>query len=119
MSINNIKTMNDVFNLHDMKSWTKSANIEGAIDPKAFSLDGIKPTDTKMTFSEMLADQIMDVNNLQKEADKSIQKLVSGKSNNIEETMIAVERAEIAFKTMNQVRNKVIEAYKEIMRMQI
>ena len=33
--------------------------------------------------------------------------------------MLAVEKADIAFKTMNQVRTKVIDAYKEIMRMQV
>ena len=46
-------------------------------------------------------------------------KLASGKSKNIHETMLAVENAEIAFKTMNQIRMKVIDAYKEIMRMQM
>ncbi len=45
--------------------------------------------------------------------------LASGQTKNISETMLAVENAEIAFKTMNQVRMKVIEAYKEIMRMQM
>lgn len=117
MAINNIQTMNDVFNLHDSKSWTKSANIEGGVSFEG--IKGLDPVEKKMSFSELLANQIVDVNNLQKEADTAIQNLVSGKSNNIQETMLAVEKAEIAFKTMNQVRNKVIEAYKEVMRMQI
>jgi flagellar hook-basal body complex protein FliE len=56
---------------------------------------------------------------MQVEANKAIQKLASGQTKNISETMLAVENAEIAFKTMNQVRMKVIEAYKEIMRMQM
>ncbi|EQC44659.1 flagellar hook-basal body complex protein FliE [Bacteriovorax sp. Seq25_V] len=119
MAINNIQSMNDIFNTHDTKKWTKSADIEGAISLNDFELDPTTRADSKLTFSEMLSNQILDVNNLQKEADSAIQKLVSGKSNNIQETMLAVEKAEIAFKTMNQVRNKVIEAYKEVMRMQI
>jgi flagellar hook-basal body complex protein FliE len=48
-----------------------------------------------------------------------MQKIASGESKNLHETLLAVERAEIAFKTMNQVRSKVLEAYKEIMRTQI
>ena len=120
MAINNIQSMNDIFNTHDMKKWTKSTNgVEGALNFKDFEGSQITRTDTKQTFSELLADQIMDVNNLQREADTAVQKLVSGKSKNIHETMLAVEKAEIAFKTMNQVRNKVIEAYKEVMRMQV
>ena len=45
-------------------------------------------------------------------ANKAIQNLAAGKTKNIHETMLAVENAEIAFKTMNQIRMKVIEAYK-------
>jgi flagellar hook-basal body complex protein FliE len=120
MAINNIQSMNDIFNTHDMRKWTKSTNaIEGAISHEDFEGSQITRADSKKTFSELLSDQIMDVNNLQREADTAIQKLVSGKSKNIGEVMLAVEKADIAFKTMNQVRNKVIEAYKEVMRMQV
>jgi flagellar hook-basal body complex protein FliE len=119
MAINNVQTMNDIFNTHDTSKWVKSANIEGSISFEDFEGSKLTRADSKKTFSELLSDQIMDVNSLQKEADTAIQKLVSGKSKNIHETMLAVEKAEIAFKTMNQVRNKVIEAYKEVMRMQV
>jgi flagellar hook-basal body complex protein FliE len=61
----------------------------------------------------------MEVNSMQVEANKAIQNLAAGKTKNIHETMLAVENAEIAFKTMNQIRMKVIEAYKEVMRMQM
>ncbi|VAX15794.1 Flagellar hook-basal body complex protein FliE, partial [hydrothermal vent metagenome] len=47
-------------------------------------------------------------------ADKAIEDLVTGKSKNIHETMIALGKAELAFKLTMQVRNKVMEAYKEI-----
>ena len=56
---------------------------------------------------------------MQKDADIAVQKLVTGENKNIHETLLAVEQAEIAFKTMNQIRTKVIDAYKEIMRMQV
>ncbi len=119
MAINNLQMMNDIFNNHDMKKWTSSADLEGAIDLKDFEGSKLSPTEKSQSFSELLSNQIMDVNNLQQEADVAVQKLVSGKSKNLHETMLAVEKAEIAFKTMNQVRNKVIEAYREVMRMQV
>ncbi|AYF45571.1 flagellar hook-basal body complex protein FliE [Halobacteriovorax sp. BALOs_7] len=124
MAINNITTMNDVFNSQKMRDWTNPAG--GAEKPGGdFKLEGfdeiakVAPSEKSQSFSELLANQIMDVNKLQKEANTAIEKLVSGESKNIHETMLAVEKAEIAFKTMNQVRSKVIDAYKEVMRMQV
>tara|TARA_Y100000296_G_C5177696_1_gene261128 strand:+ start:1518 stop:1877 length:360 start_codon:yes stop_codon:yes gene_type:complete len=119
MAISNLQMMNDIFNQHDMKKWASSADLEGAIDFKDFEGTKLSPTEKNKSFSELLATQIMDVNSLQKEADVAVQKLVSGKSKNLHETMLAVEKAEIAFKTMNQIRTKVIEAYREVMRMQV
>ncbi|EPZ51823.1 flagellar hook-basal body complex protein FliE [Halobacteriovorax sp. GFR7] len=120
MAINNITTMNDVFNSHKMREWTSPTGGAEEFKLEGFDeLSKVTPSERSQSFSEMLSNQIMDVNNLQKEANTAIEKLVSGESKNIHETMLAVERAEIAFKTMNQVRNKVIDAYKEVMRMQV
>jgi flagellar hook-basal body complex protein FliE len=45
--------------------------------------------------------------------------LIAGKSKNIHETMLAIQKADLSLKTMMQVRNKILEAYKEVMRMQV
>lgn len=68
-------------------------------------------------FGELLQESINEVNRLQLKADISIEGLVSGENKNIHETMIAISKAELAFRMTLQVRNKVIEAYQEIMRM--
>ncbi|MGK7346064.1 MAG: flagellar hook-basal body complex protein FliE [Candidatus Nitrospinota bacterium M3_3B_026] len=68
------------------------------------------------SFANTLADSLKEVNQYQLEADNAIENLVAGKSKNIHETMIALSKAEIAFKLTMQVRNKVIEAYEEVMR---
>lgn len=68
-------------------------------------------------FGEVLKESINEVNQLQLKADMSIEGLVSGENKNIHETMIAISKAELAFRMTLQVRNKVIEAYQEIMRM--
>ena len=56
---------------------------------------------------------------LQVEADTTIKKLVAGEITDVTEAMIAVEKADVSFQTMMTVRNKVMSAYQEIMRMQI
>jgi flagellar hook-basal body complex protein FliE len=71
------------------------------------------------SFSEILKNSIGEVNRLQQEADLAVQDLAVGKRKDIHETMIALEKAEVSFQLMMQVRNKIIGAYEEIMRMQI
>lgn len=71
------------------------------------------------SFSDMLKESLNDVNELQMEADKAVEELVVGKSKNVHETMIALSKAEIAFRMTLQVRNKMVEAYQEIIRMQV
>ncbi len=71
------------------------------------------------SFANTLKDAIKSVDSLQKDADIKIQKLATGQSTDIHGTMIASEKAEIALKFMIQVRNKIIDAYHEIMKMQV
>ncbi len=117
MSIQTTGSLLNILNTHNTKEWTKSAEIDaegfGSLSVGDLGKSG------QRTFGEMLTDSIAEVNSLQTEANVSIQKLTSGQTGNIHETMLAVEKADIAFRTMNQVRLKVIDAYKEIMRMQI
>ncbi len=71
------------------------------------------------TFAELLESSMDQVNVQQHQADKAIKEFVAGKNKNIHETMLAIERADSSLKMMMQVRNKVLEAYREIMRMQV
>lgn len=70
-------------------------------------------------FAEMIKTSIDSVNRKQVEADQAAAGLASGKSSNIHEVMIKMEEAEISLRLMVQMRNKVVEAYQEIMRMQV
>lgn len=78
--------------------------------------EGLKPG---VGFIDMLAKTLDRVNQDQIEADHSIKNLVAGRSKNIHETMLTVERADLSLKLMMQVRNKLLDAYREIMRMQV
>lgn len=71
------------------------------------------------SFKDTLTDAITEVQRLQTEADSTIKQLVSGEIKDVSETMVAVEKADVAFQTMMTVRNKVMTAYEEIMRMQV
>lgn len=70
------------------------------------------------SFGNMLARSLEEVNRLQITANEAIEGLEAGKQKNIHETMIAMEKADVAFQLLMQVRNKIISAYETIMRMQ-
>ena len=59
------------------------------------------------------------VNELQQGADKAIKGLAKGEVENVHDTMIAIEKANISFNLMVQVRNKLVQAYEEVMRTQV
>lgn len=69
-------------------------------------------------FKKILGNSIQEVNKLQTQANESVQGMVLGKTD-IHTTMIAMEKAGISFRLMMAVRNKMISAYEEVMRMQI
>ncbi len=71
------------------------------------------------TFGEFLMQSIEDVNSKQVKAESSIGELLSGKSNGLHETMLSVEKADVSLRLIVKVRNKALESYKEIMRMQV
>ena len=67
----------------------------------------------------MLTESLEKVNEAQVAADSSMKELAAGRTKNIHETMLSIEKADSSLKLMMQVRNKVLDAYKEIMRMQV
>lgn len=71
------------------------------------------------SFGDALKESMNEVNNLQLDADKSIEAMVSGENKDIHGTMIALSKADLAFRMTVQVRNKVLDAYQEVMRMQV
>lgn len=72
-----------------------------------------------VSFGETLRDAITTVNNAQKQSDLAVQKLMTGESQDLHATLIAVQKADLSFQMMMQVRNKIIQAYQEIMRTQV
>jgi flagellar hook-basal body complex protein FliE len=71
------------------------------------------------SFGDMLKDAISTVNDLQKQSDQEIQKIMTGESQDLHTTVIAMQKADLSFQMMMQVRNKIVQAYQEIMRTQV
>ncbi len=66
---------------------------------------------------ETAGNYLSKVNDLQNESDASIQDLLTGKSSDITAVVSAVAKADVSFKVLVGVRNKLIEAYKQTMNM--
>lgn len=70
----------------------------------------------RQDFTKVLKEAIQKVNELQLEADRAVQELSLGKGA-LHETVLAIEKADISFRLMMQIRNKLIKAYEEVMKM--
>ena len=103
-----------------MKDITVQSNLK-ALAGASGNLDAKKTGvgEEGTSFADTLSESLDKVNDLQKEADKAIEDFATGKTRNIHETMIAVNKADLAFRLTMQVRNKIVEAYQEVMRTQV
>ncbi|HNV05552.1 MAG TPA: flagellar hook-basal body complex protein FliE [Petrotogaceae bacterium] len=72
-----------------------------------------------LNFSQMLKDAINEVNDLQVKSDKMTADYAAGRITSIEQVTVAAEKASLSLKLTTEVTSKVIEAYKEIMRLQL
>ncbi|HEX7065288.1 MAG TPA: flagellar hook-basal body complex protein FliE [Bacillales bacterium] len=70
-------------------------------------------------FTNMFNNALNEVNQAQIESDEAAKRLINGEAVNLHNVMIAAEKAEITLTAAVEIRNKVVEAYKSIMRMQM
>ena len=75
--------------------------------------------DSGKSFDSAISDAISEANATHVQADEAMKMLASGEDVDLHGTMIAIEKASIATRLTLQVRNKALEAYQEIMRMQV
>jgi flagellar hook-basal body complex protein FliE len=69
-------------------------------------------------FGATLKNAINQVNDLSDNSDQKVAELVQGERQDVHNVMIAVEKADIAFQLMMQVRNKIVNAYQEVSKLQ-
>ncbi len=93
---------------------TMAAHLKGLAKPQAAPVQKMGDT-----FGEMLKTSIAEVNQMQVAADRAAEQVAAGETKNLHGAMIKLEEADISLRLMVQVRNKAVEAYQEIMRMQV
>jgi flagellar hook-basal body complex protein FliE len=98
-----------------------SVSISPIATPAA--IPSLNPADSQTSaggeFGSVLADAIGRVDQFQKNAASTIDKFLSGEDQEVHKVALATEQAQISFDLFLQVRNKVISAYQEVMRMQM
>ena len=125
MSNLNLENLNKMVQSGDVQSLFSGSLQKAASETSVSSemqAEGMKiPSQSAQgkNFSDILRDSVDQVNTYQNQADTAIKELVAGRSKNIHETLLTVERADTSLKLMMQVRNKILDAYREIMRMQV
>jgi len=70
-------------------------------------------------FKDVLSSAIQDVEGSHAEANQSIARFLSGEGDDLHATILATQRADLELQMFLQVRNKVVSAYQEIMKMQM
>jgi flagellar hook-basal body complex protein FliE len=91
-----------------------------SFSPSSFELDSVGDSgDKSISFGDYLKTALNNVSNLQVDSEKIADDFAMGKTDNIHEVLIAGEKADVALQLTMQIRNKVLDAYNEIMRMQI
>ena|SRR5688572_11238184 len=88
----------------------KVAGGAGAVKPASTGGDGVGGA----SFSDMLKDSINEVAKLQQDASQAVQDLATGKTEDVAGVMSAMEKSDLAFKTLLAIRGKLMEAYEEI-----
>ena len=89
------------------------------IDPSIKAPTAVPNAGGGSDFKSLLMASIQEVNHLQSQADAARINLATGKTDNVAEVFTAVKKAELAFQTLMQIRNKLIDAYDEIRQMRV
>lgn len=98
----------------ELKALQQTGDIE--ISPKKQELQAEKPSGS---FTDMLSKAVNSVDQTIKASDQKVEDFVAGKTQNVHDVMISMQRAQLSFQLMVEVRNKAIETYREISLMQI
>ena len=82
---------------------------------------GIKPqgAGSPGAFQDVLKSAIDDVDKFRLQADEKVGKFLAGEGEDLHDVILATQRAELSFEMFQSVRNKVVQSYQEVMRMQM
>lgn len=104
-------------NISDLSSSLNQ--VSNSISKSPFTSNGLENKLAEQSFGQILGQKLEEVNSLQKNVDQLTDTFLAGGSVEIHEMLIAAEKADIALRQTVAVRDKVIDAYKQIANMQI
>jgi flagellar hook-basal body complex protein FliE len=96
-----------------------AAALEGLAAQAAAGPTALRPAQPAPSFAHLLDNLVGEVNARQQHAKSVVQELQAGGNVPLHQAVIAMEEASVSFQLMVEVRNKMLEAYSEIMRMQV
>jgi flagellar hook-basal body complex protein FliE len=91
----------------------------GSALPIASPASPASSTDGAGVFRDLFSRTVQEVQAYQQNAVQSVDSFLSGESENLHTVALATQRAELSFEMFVQVRNKLVQAYQEVMRMQV
>jgi flagellar hook-basal body complex protein FliE len=127
-SLSGISAGSDNFALENLAGFQKAQELfdtEKQVSNTAFDVAG-KPTPSEpalnangLDFGQSLKGELNRVNQLQQDANTAIQDYAAGGDTPVHQVMLSVNKAELSLQLATQVRNKMVNAYQEVARMQI
>ena len=91
----------------------------GSVDPRAAYGSVTKPAAPETSFADQLKNAVAEVNDLQTRREEMVDRMVAGEATEVHDVMIAAKESQLAFELLLEIRNKLLESYQEIMRMQV
>jgi len=108
------------------ESGVAGASMPGASTPGASAATGVTPqfavgesARSDASVFDVIVDGIAQVNRDMHATQQAVQEMALGKSDNLHQVMMSLEQTRLSFELLLQVRNRVLEAYQEMMRMQV
>ena len=89
-------------------------NISPPLTLSTSALTGNSAAEGPDSFKNCLLDSIQQVNDMQQQADSAVEKFATGGDVSTAEVLTAVQKADLAFKMMLQIRNKLVQAYQDV-----
>ncbi|ADB18986.1 flagellar hook-basal body complex subunit FliE [Pirellula staleyi DSM 6068] len=87
--------------------------------PSTGAIGGAEQTGGAQPFKNVLLEALDQVNNVQHDADQAVQQLVTGGDVNPAEVLTTLQKADMSFRMMMQIRNKLVQAYQEVSNIRI
>lgn len=99
-----------------------SESVSGISSQSAARIQPMRPQAPQQAsgdFKQFMLDSLSEVNSLQQDADKAVEMMMTGGDVNPAEVLTAVQKADLAFRTMMQIRNKLVQAYEEVKQIRV